>query len=260
MNRQRIRSCVVIILFSIGFLRVPCFGQQIITGSVADKSGKPLGGIEVWGDSLSQAIDGAHPHVYAVTDENGKFTIVNPGATLQIHDWKHRPSRVVLTPEIRNVEFVVEPPEADAVRVPFCEESRFNKRANRKRDEGLFWHFLLPRHVNIKRVSGGDYVIQSIYYRDSSEHLQFGQGVIYGGYEPPAEWLMEAQDFTERAILEPQGGVAGVDVSGALKTGERFRSFGLGTAQITYRTGAPQAAAFFDAFIATGCMPRLASK
>lgn len=217
-------------------------------------------GVEVWGDSLSPKIDGAHPHVYAVTDENGKFSIVNPGATLQIHDWKHRPSRVVLTPEIRNVEFVVEPPEADAVRVPFCEDSRFKKRANRKRDAGLFWHFLLPRYANTKRVSDADYVIESIYYRDSSQHLQFGQGVIYGGYEAPAEWLMEAQNFTERAILEPQGGVAGVDVSGALKTGERFRSFGLGTDQITYRTGVPQAAAFFDAFIATGCMPRLASK
>jgi len=225
-----------------------------------DKSGKPLTGIEVWGDSLSQKIDAAHPHVYAVTDPNGKFSIDNPGSTLRIYDWKHRPSRVVVTSETRSVEFVAEPAELDAVRVPFCEDSRFTKPANRKRNAGLFWYFLLPRHSEIKRVIDTDYVIESVYFGDGSEHLQFAHGPIYGGYEAPAEWLVGAQDFSERAILEPQGGVAGVDVSGTFRTGERFRSFGLGTDQITYRTGAPEAAAFFDAFIATACMPRLASK
>jgi hypothetical protein len=244
----------------IGLLPVSCLGQQTITGSVVDKLGKPLAGIEVWGDSLSQTVDSAHPHSYAVTDANGKFSIDNPGATLRIHDWKHRPSRVVLAPEMRNVELVVEPAEIDAVRLPFCEDSRFTKRANRTGDTGLFWHFLLPRHAKIKRVSDGDYVVGSVYFGDSGEHLQFGYGQLYGGYEAPVEWLVGARDFTERAISGPQGGVAGADVSGTLRTGERFRSFGLGTDQVTYRTGVPEAAAFFDSFIATACMARLASK
>jgi len=119
---------------------------------------------------------------------------------------------------------------------------------------------LLPRHAKIRHASDADYVVESVYFGDSGEHLHFAHGPIYGGYEAPAEWLVGARDFTERAILEPQGGVAGVDVSGTLRTGERFRSFGLGTDQITYRTDAPLAAAFFDAFIATACMPRLDSK
>jgi hypothetical protein len=260
LNRQRMRGWVIGILATIGFLPVQCLGQQTTTGSVVDNYGKPLAGIEVWGDSLSQRIDPAHPHVYAVTDERGKFSIVNPGATLRVYGWKHRPSRVVLTPETRNVELVLEPPETDAVRVPFCEDSRFTKHTTRKRNAGLFWYFLLPRHADIKRVSDADYVVESIYFGDNGEHLQFAYGPIYGGYEAPAEWLVGARDFTERAILEPQGGVAGVDVSGTLRTGERFRSFGLGTDQITYKTGVPAAAIFFDAFIATACMPRIASK
>lgn len=259
LNRERMRGRGIILLV-IGLFPASCMGQQTIVGSVLDKSGKPLAGIEVWGDSLSQKIDPAHPHVYAVTDASGRFSIVNPGATLRTYDWKHRPSRVVLTPETRNVELVVEPAETDAVRVPFCEDSRFATRANRKRSRGLFWSFLLPPHAKIKSVSDADYVVDSIYFRDSSEQLHFAEGPIYGGYEAPAEWLVGAQEFTERAILEPQGGVAGVDVSGTLRTGERFRSFGLGTEQITYKTRAPEAVAFFDAFIATACMPRLASK
>jgi hypothetical protein len=255
----RMRSRAVIIFASFGFLAVPCFGQQRITGSVVDKSGKPLVGIEIWGDSLSQRIDPAHPHAYAVTDASGKFNIVNPGSTLWMQDWKHRPSRIVLTAETRNVEFVVEPPETGAVKIPVCEDSRLSKRA-RKRNVGLFWYFLLPRRAKVESGSDADYVVDSIYFRDSGEHLRFAYGALYGGYQAPGEWLTEAQDFTERAILEPQGGVAGVDVSGTLKNGERFRSFGLGTDYVSYRTGTPEAAEFFDAFIATACTPLLAPK
>jgi hypothetical protein len=97
LNRQRTRRRAVIILVSVVLLAVPCFGQQIITGSVVDKSGKPLVGIEIWGDSLSPKIDPAHPHVYSVTDASGKFSIVNAGNTLWIQGWKYRPSRVVVT-------------------------------------------------------------------------------------------------------------------------------------------------------------------
>jgi hypothetical protein len=105
----------------------------------------------------------------------------------------------------------------------------------------LFWYFLLPRHPEVKSGSDSDYVVDSLYFRDGNEHLQFAYGPLYGAYEAPAEWLVQAQNFTERAILEPQGTVAGVDVSGTLRTGERFRSFGLGTDYITYRTGVPEA-------------------
>lgn len=260
LNRLRVQSWETIIPVLIALLAIPCLGQQTITGSAVDKSGKPVAGIEIWGDSLSNPIDPAHPHVYAVTDATGKFRIDNPGTTLRIYDWTRRPSRVVLTPETRNVEFVLEPAETDAVRVPFCEDSRLTKRTNRGRNAGLLWYFLLPRNAEIKTVSDTDYVVESIYFGNSGEHLQFAHGPIYGGYEAPAEWLIGAREFTERAILEPQGGVAGVDVSGTLRTGERFRSFGLGTDQITYRTGVPHAAAFFDAFVATACTPLLAPK
>jgi hypothetical protein len=162
-------------------------------------------------------------------------------------------------PETRDVEFVVEPPENSAVRVPSCDGSRLTKRSS-KRNVGLFWYFLLPLHAKVESGSDTDYVVDSIYFRDSSEHLRFAHGPLYGGTQAPEEWLTEARDFTERAILEPQGGVAGVDVSGTLKTGERFRSFGLGTDYITYRTNSPEAATFFDAFIATACTPLLPPK
>jgi hypothetical protein len=112
---------------------------------------------------------------------------------------------------------------------------------------------LLPRHARVESGSDADYVVNILYFRESKEYLRFAHGPTYGGYEAPAKWLVEAQDFTERAILDQQGRVGGVDVSGTLKTGERFRSFGLGTEYITYRTGVPEAAAFFDTFITTAC-------
>ncbi len=206
-----------------------------------------------------QKIDSGHPYAYAVTDASGKFSIDNPGATLRIQDWKHRPSRVVLTPQTHNVEFATEPSETDAVKLPVCANSRLTKRAQ-KRNAGEFWYFLVPRNAKVVRESDTDYVVYSLYFRDSKEHLWFASGPLYGGYQAPAEWLVEAQDFTERAILEPQGTMAGVDVFGSSKSGERFRSFGLGTDYISYRTGVPEAAAFFDAFIATACTPPLGPK
>ncbi|HET6179072.1 MAG TPA: carboxypeptidase-like regulatory domain-containing protein [Candidatus Sulfotelmatobacter sp.] len=255
---KRLPAVAVILLLG-GCLPVLCLGQQTIVGSVMDKSGKPLAGIEVWGDALSPKIEPAHPHVYAVTDTNGNFSIANPGTTLRINNWTLRPSRIVVTRETRNVEFVAEPASSEAVRVPVCDDSRFAKRENRKRNIGLLWSFLLPRHAKVSRLLGGDYVVETVYFSDIGDHLQFASGVSYGGYEAPSDCLVEAREFTERAIVVPDG-AAGVDVYGTLKTGQRFRSFGLGTDAITYQTPNAEAAASFDAFIATACMPRLDSK
>jgi hypothetical protein len=258
-NRKILRlPAAAVILVLGGCLPVLCLGQQTIVGSVMDKSGKPLAGIEVWGNALSSKIEPGHPHVYAVTDTNGNFSIANPGTTVRINAWTLRPSRIVVTPETRNVEFVAEPASSEAVRVPVCDDSRFAKR-ERKRNTGLQWSFLLPRHAKVSRSLGGDYVVETIYFSDIGDHLQFAYGVIYGGYEAPSDWLVEAREFTERAIVGPDG-VAGVDVYGILKTGQRFRLFGLGTDAITYQTANPEAAAYFDAFLTTGCMPRLDSK
>lgn len=203
-NWNRLDILAVLLILAIGgCLPTLCVAQQTIAGTVFDKTEKPLVGIEVWGDSLSHPIDSAHPHVYAVTDSSGKFDIVSPGATLRINNWDLRPSRVVVGPETHNVEFVVESATSQAVRVPWCEDSRFAKRASRKRSTGMFWGFLLPRGAKVRRQSDDDYVIETIHFGDVGDHLQLAYGPIYGGYEAPSEWLVEAQEFTERAIVGP---------------------------------------------------------
>lgn len=245
----------LIALFAAVCLPASCIGQQI-TGSVHDKAGRPEARVEVWGDALNPEIDPAHPYVHATTDAAGRFSILNPGSTLRLGDRRFRPSRVVVTAETHDIIFVLEPVDSDAVKVPFCEDSRFIDPATRKRNAGQLWQFLLPSHARVKQSTDTDYAVESIYFDKGEEHLAFAHGPIYGGYEAPAKWLVDAQEFTERAILAPDGEAAGVDVYGTLKTGQRFRSFGLGSDQITYQTGNPEAVEFFDAFIATACLPR----
>jgi hypothetical protein len=43
------RSWAIMLLVSIGLFSTHAWGQQTLTGSVIDKSGNPVVGIEVWG-------------------------------------------------------------------------------------------------------------------------------------------------------------------------------------------------------------------
>jgi hypothetical protein len=229
----------------------PVQGQSdaVLSGIVTTKDGKPIPGVLIYGSESKTCCPFKREQTR--TDDSGHFSLKNPGAVVHFSAEKFDSKASIVRPETTEFRLILEP-KTNALTVPTCDRSApGTRRIPGEKGDGL--RFDMPKK-NLTLLGGKmdvDYRKFVIKTKKGSSYLALWFGPYAFNSDPGDDLYLKSAGFSQRSVT---GETWGSDVSGQLKTGERWRHtyFGLGNGA-NYQAS-PADAAVFDQIVNSACM------
>jgi hypothetical protein len=248
--RQCVAPCYDICSFLIVllFLTTTVRGQSSspLQGVVTSHDGQPLAGVWVYGSQSPALLQ----REQTKTDENGHFLLRNSGAVVHFSREKFQPSSLIVTPGTSNVYVTLEASTDDLVARACGKPGHHVKRIG-----GRFGiYFDVP--TNDTKLTGGGPGIDAIAYTIKPKKGSGQLTLVFGQFpisrDPPDEMFLNSVQFQQRNVLDATGEVIGLDSSGKLTSGERWRHTYILAQGGVYQSPAA-AAPLFDHVLNSAC-------
>lgn len=231
---------LLLCLIAILMLSIKSFAAEL-SGTVKSASGQPLAQVFIfYGRSLNDI---------AESDSNGSFTLPHFGRVISFRRAGFRPLTKIVAPSTTKLDVILEDSAATEWLIPSCSNVKdAGKRV------GYSLRLPVPKGVIARKGNDIDYSSFSIGYgaKENRVWLSGIEGPMASLGVPPEDWILNAQEFTERSYKS--GKAEGVDMRGRLADGTYWRYVGRLGESIEYNNLSREAAAFFDKIIDSACM------
>ena len=223
-----------------------------IRGKALSSSEKPIAGVKIYAGKETCC-----PAKRAVveTDKDGAFDLSDPGALIYVRHPKFRPVSRILHAGEEDILLTLEDATATNRSIPSCSKGKeLGKRM------GFVFRFLIPRGSRERHGYDVDYAYSYVSYPNEKNVLQIMSGplVTWGMPLPFADRLLSSESFEERWIVGFDGGWVGIDASGRLRNGNRWRQVTMAWHEASwYDNVSDQAAASFDKILDSVCIAEL---
>jgi hypothetical protein len=242
------------LVVTIGLMLPSMFGQTElpIRGTVVTKDGQPIAGVMVYGSMSKNCCP--FKREQTTTDEEGQFRLEHPGAV--IHFWKDnlQPQALVVGPGTSEVRMTMEP-STESLVVPACGKPGPGQKQIGWGKYGL--RFRVPKRA--VKILGGktntDYVRYVIKPKTGEAHLELWFGPYAMESDPDNDLVINSVNFAQRNVVDANGGVAGKDSWGNLRSEGSWRQTAVSTqGGSIYRNARPQDATLFDQIVNSICL------
>jgi hypothetical protein len=222
-----------------------------VTGIVTTKEGKPIAGVTVYG-SVSKTCC-PFKREQATTDQNGQFRIEHPGAVIHFSKEKLKPIALVIASEKAPIQVILEP-SADSLIVPTCGKLDSAQKRIGWGKYGI--RFNVAKHS--VEILGGkpdvDYVTYLVKTKTSEEHMELWFGPNAMGELPHDDQFITSDKFSQRDVVNSDGGLLGMDSWGQEHSGKQWRQMAIvGQGGAIYSNITAESASIFDAIVNSAC-------
>jgi hypothetical protein len=223
----------------------PAFTQQAgpdnLSGIVVSENGTPIAGVKIFAWQK------------ATTNTEGRFDLTNlPSKDSVVYFQKEdfRPKTLVVEPQTRTVQVVLEDDRKTAWFIPACSAKEV-----KNSHEGSWLEFHWPKNAKVKRIKDIDYVEYLVRLAKDSRPLQLWYGLFVSSEQHVTEIVIRSASFEERSIHSKSGQIIGHDQHGKTQDGMVWRSAefpGLSASAI-YEGVSAEEAATYDRIIDSAC-------
>jgi hypothetical protein len=214
-----------------------------LTGEVTDNHGMPLSGV-----LLSGEVRHCCPMVTdnSETDSSGRFRLAHRVAVIHLGKKGFAPTAYV----VRSSEVRVTMHRATFSSVPRCNKV---KHGYKRIGSGAI-QFDIPEDKNIEGTECDDYVQYTIKLNERVSPLEFWFGPIAMSIVPDDEQFIKSSDFKQREAICADDVCAGLDSTGRLANGSRWRRLSFAVwGGVYYRDVLPKEADAYDKIINSVC-------
>jgi hypothetical protein len=239
---------------TVGFLLAPpILGQteSPISGTVTTKDGQPIAGVMVYGSMAKTCCP--FKREQTTTNKEGQFRLEHPGAVIHFSKDNLQPQAFVVQPGTSGLRIALEPSTGSVV-VPVCGKPGPGQKQIGWGKYGL--QFNVPERAG--KILGGkpdvDYVRYVIKPKTGEAYLELWFGPCAMDTDPGDDQFINSVDFAQRNVDAANGGVAGMDSWGHLRSGTSWRQTAVvGQGGSRYRNARPQDASLFDQVVNSIC-------
>jgi hypothetical protein len=228
--------------------------EEALVGLVTNPDGKPIPDVLVYGSESKECCP--FKREQTKTDDSGHFTLNDPGAVVHFSAAKYRPKSWVHPANVAESKIILEP-DTEPLIISSCRGKPGGMRRISWGKYGL--QFDVP--VNGFTIGGGktdvDYVRWVIKPKSGTSYLAVWFGPYAFSSDPGDQLFLDSVSFSERTV---SGERWGIDISGELRTGARWRHTYIGPGDGAEYKASPADVAALDQIINSACYIPLPKK
>jgi len=179
----------------------------------------------------------------AKTEKHGNFTLSNPGPVIHFYKDGLLPLTVVLAPHAKVIRAVMKTEANADWRLPECSDKPRSGKVL-----GYAVKLVIPKRTKMSKERSTDYTVYSVSYPREPLEMELWWGPQVGGSDDD-QLFIDSASFSEQWVLP-----VGIDSTGVLKNGKRWRTVDVaGVGLFRYESASQAAASYYDQIINSAC-------